>query len=110
MYRGQSEGHSSVTRVSFVDRFFADRRRRGGQFERLGEQHRGLACDPDVAEAIRAVTCHFEIDGEIAADACGVFMVQTGQHQPPLEFLDRHVEVQVVFQPIPGNKHRAIQN
>ena len=55
-----------------------DRRQR----QRAIPQHGHFAGDAQVPQAVGAVARDFQIDGQVAADVVGFFMVQPGQHQP----------------------------
>ena len=66
---------------------------------------RKLAGDALVAQAVRPVARHLEIDGQIVADRFRLFVVQSGQHQPPRQLVGRHVDRHEVFEPVEGDDH-----
>ena len=55
---------------------------RAGSAERLVEEDRDLAGDAEVAQAVRPVARHLQVDREVAADVGGRFVVQARQGEP----------------------------
>ena len=96
------DGHPGLR----LDRRAGGRRPRVGHAEGLVEQDRDLARDADMAQAIGTVARDLQVDGDVAADVGDRFEVQARQGQPLGQGLHRHVEPEVVGQPVPAHDHR----
>ena len=81
------------------------RRPRGRGLHRLVGQDRDLPRHPEMAQTIRPIAGHLEVDGQVVAHHGAGFVVQPGHHQPPHDLLGRQGQGQVLRQPVPGDDH-----
>ena len=79
--------------------------------QHVGVDHAGrFARDAQVPEAVGPIAGDFQIDGQVAADRGGLFVIEPRHHQPHFQLRRRHVELDVLFEPIPGNEHRRVRD
>jgi hypothetical protein len=71
------------------------------------EQDGHFAGDAEVAQAIGTVRGDLEIDGQVALAILGRFVIQARHHEPVRQLVARHIEADVLFEPIPGDNHRG---
>ena len=58
-----------------------------------------------MSQAIRPIAGHFEVDTRIASNIAAFFEVQSGHRQPICQNFGRHIQRNVLIQPIPTDKH-----
>jgi len=76
-----------------------------GNVQFAAEEHGHFPGDAQMPQAVGPVARHFQVDGQIASHLAGFFVVQPCHRQPPLELFERHVQGDVLFQPVPGDDH-----
>ena len=108
MNRGQRSGASTATRGAASRPAAPDVGGRGsGMRSGLSNRTRDLAGDAEVAQAVGPVARDLEVDREVAADVRGRLVVQARQGEPLGQGLHRHVEPDVVGEPVPADDHRC---
>ena len=71
------------------------------------EEHADLACHADVAQAVGPVAGHLQVDRQVAPHLGGRLVIQARQGQSLGQHLHRHVEPEVIREPIPTDDHRS---
>ena len=66
-------------------------------------QHSDFPRHADVAQAVGAVAGDLQIELQVITDGLCTFVIQPGHGEPLGQFVVRHVQGDVVFEPVPGD-------
>jgi hypothetical protein len=76
-----------------------------GNAKRQVKQNGNLSGNTQVAETIGSIAGDFQVDRAISVNFNGAFMIEPRHSQPIHQFLVAHFQVNVLFQPFPGDDH-----
>src|SRR5690606_25082505 len=78
---------------------------RVGDADRAVEQDGGFAGDPDMPETIGSIAGDFQIDCPIVRELGARLEIQTGHRQALHEFVEIHLDVEILSEPLPTDDH-----